>query len=138
MTRASDATSPGYAATTKVVHLTDAWLERGRASGNPWLIVSCKRTSPRSCSRSARRSSLAAARAIRRPHRAEETQAWWPLLVAQIVAGIPGERGLGTFIYEPTTYNDMNSMLFSIANNVATALPAINDFDSISTLYGNR
>ena len=33
---------------------------------------------------------------------------------------------------------EMNSMLFSIANNVATAVPAISDFDAISLLYSNR
>jgi hypothetical protein len=59
-------------------------------------------------------------------------------LTNQVIAGIANKRGLGTFIFEPSSYGDMSSMLFSFSNNVATALPAINDFDTISSLYSNR
>ncbi|MGC4093786.1 MAG: glycosyl hydrolase 53 family protein [Polyangiaceae bacterium] len=60
------------------------------------------------------------------------------LLVNQTIAGITGKRGLGSFIFEPTSYNDMNAMLFTISNNVATATTAINDFDTIAAMYLNR
>ena len=61
-----------------------------------------------------------------------------PLFVAQVLAGIANKRGLGTFIFEPTSYNNMNSMLFTIASNVATANAAMADFDTITSLYANR
>lgn len=60
------------------------------------------------------------------------------LLTAQVLAGITGKRGLGTFIFEPTSYADMNGMLFTISKNVATATTAINDYDTIAASYANR
>lgn len=58
-----------------------------------------------------------------------------PLLVARTLANIPNRRGLGTFVFEPTSYGDMNSLLFTFAQNVATAIPAIQDFDTIAATY---
>jgi arabinogalactan endo-1,4-beta-galactosidase len=61
-----------------------------------------------------------------------------PLLVAQTIAGIAGKRGLGMFDFEPTSYGDMNSLLFTFSQNVASAEPAIRDYDTIASTYGMR